>query len=97
MHRQFAGHEIGFGGQNIAVLPNANDFAGLLELAQSLSDVYALPPLRVERLRDLVPVTRPVVGRAQQDKNLFSNCAAVLGHIDEMILQDVDLTIEFEV
>src|SRR5438105_13895217 len=92
--RQFAGHQIRFGRKDVTILPNPDDLAGALEFAQSLPDFDTLPPFASKRLGDLVAILWPIIGCAQQPENLFSNCASIIAHTGETILEDVDLTMK---
>jgi Raf kinase inhibitor-like YbhB/YbcL family protein len=94
MDRQFAGDEIGFRRKDVAILPNAYDFARVFEFIQNLSHLNTVTSLCVKRLRDFVSIQRSVIGRAQERENLFSNCPAVFVHLDETIMEDVDLTMK---
>src|SRR5262245_52658674 len=96
MDRQLTGDEIGLGRKDITILADPHDFAGVFQLAQSLANVHALTPLCPEPLRDFISIERPIIGGADQSQNLFSNCAAVFAHIDDTILEDVDLKANHE-
>ncbi len=86
--RQFSGYQIGFGRQNVTVLAYANDFSGVLEFAQSPAHIHAVRPLCTKRFSNLVSILWPVMVRAQQGKDLFSNRATVFGHSSETICRD---------
>src|SRR4029077_9318549 len=88
MDRQFSGDEIGFGGKNVTVLANPDDFAGVFKLAQNPPDLDLLLAFQPERAGDLIPVAGLIIGSAQQADNLFSNCATVFAHFGETILGD---------
>src|SRR5205823_931666 len=92
--RQFAGHQIRFGRKDVTILPNPDDLAHMLEFAQSFADFDTLPPFASQRLGDLIAILWLIVGCAQQSENLFSNCASIIAHTGETILEDVDLTMK---
>jgi hypothetical protein len=96
MDRQLPGHEIDFGRKDVTILANANDLARIFQFAQNFSDRNAVPALQAERTRDLVSIARPVIRRPQERQHLFSNCATVFGHINETIMEIVDLIDELQ-
>src|ERR1700736_303611 len=92
--RQCARNEIGFGGEDVAVLANARDLAGMLEFAQCVSEHDALAARQRELARNLDLIERPIIACREQPENLFSNFTSIFCHMSETIVLDVivDLT-----
>jgi hypothetical protein len=64
MNRQFPRDEVGLGRENVTIFANANDFAGVLELAQSFARIDAFPAFQSERSCDVVSILWSVIRRA---------------------------------
>ena len=62
----FPGDEIGLRRQDVAILADARDVAGALEIAQRLLERAAVVALHPERAGELDLVERPVFRRAHQ-------------------------------
>ncbi len=94
MDRQLAGHQIGFGGQDVLIFPDPRDFARAFELAQCFAQGYALIALQAQFPADLDLVERPIIAPAKECKNLPPKFTSVRNHAGEMILLDftVDVT-----
>src|ERR1043166_8676350 len=84
--RQFAGNQIGFGRQDIAVFPDADDLAGAFEIADRAPKGGTLVLFQAELACDIRAIERPIVLAAEQSQNLCAKSASILAHAGEKLL-----------
>jgi hypothetical protein len=64
-----AGHEVGFGRKDVAVLADARDLAGSFQFAQRIFQVAPVLALEAEGAGQLFLVERAVLGRPEEGEN----------------------------
>src|SRR6185437_9943984 len=67
-----ASDQVSLSGQNVSVLSDTRDFAGLFELSQQLAECYFLSPWQPQLAGNVDLIQRPVVFPRQQTQNLLS-------------------------
>ncbi len=71
MNVEQAGDEVGFGGEDVAILPDAGDLAGAFHFAQGLVQIHAHAAFAPEGFGQLGFVERAVFRRAQEAEDAF--------------------------